>query len=475
MSTTSSTTSSTASAPKTNILTTLGAGSGVDTKSLAENLVEATRAPRKERIDAKITKSEAKITGYSTLKYLLSELKTAFQGLNDAKDFQSLNVGNTQPSALTVTAGSTASAGTVNLAVTQLASGQVVRTGNLGASLNGGTAFNLSLSVHGGQAQTIAVTTATPQGMADAINAANLGVSAQAIYTGSGYQVVVTGTEGAANDFTLATDAATPVAGLDFATQLQPAANAEFSLNGIAIVRSSNTVSDVLGGVTFQLRTLTTGTARIDLARDTSAIKTKVQALVTAYNQFEEGAKALASRTASEDEEDTITSSLAGDSLLQSVRTQIRSLVTGNSSSPGTTIQAMRNAGVSIDREGKMVLDESKLETALSTHFSQVVKMFSANLNDQSIYAVAPGGVAGDAVKAIDKLIRNAGTIATQTDNVNAEVTRYQEQLTKLEDQMKSLLERYTKQFSAMDSLVGEATNIRASLKSTFDAWNKSS
>ncbi len=474
MSTTSST-SSTSSSTKTNFLTTLGAGSGVDTKSLAENLVEAARAPRKERIDAKITKSEAKITGYSTLKYLLAELKTAFQGLNDAKDFQSLTVANSQSSALTVTAGSTASAGTVNLEVTQLASGQVRRTAALDATLNGGAAFTLNLSVHGGADQPIQVTTATPQGMADAINAADLGVTAQAINTGSGYQVVVTGKEGALNDFILSTDASTPVAGLDFGTSLRSAANAEFSLNGIAIVRSSNTINDVLDGVTFQLRTPTSSAARIDLARDTSGIKAKVQSLVTAYNQFEEGAKALASRAASEDEADTITSALAGDSLLQTVRAQVRGFITGNSSSPGTTVQAMRNVGVSIDREGKMVLDDAKLETALSKNFSEVVKMFSANANDQSVYSVAPGGAAGDAVKGIDKLIRNAGTLATQTENVNAEITRYKDQLTRLEDQMKALLERYTKQFSAMDNLVGQATATRASLKSTFDAWNKSS
>ena len=122
-----------------------------------------------------------------------------------------------------------------------------------------------------------------------------------------------------------------------------------------------------------------------------------------------------------------------------------------------------------------MVLDEAKLETALSKNFSEVVKMFSANANDQSVYSVAPGGAAGDAVKGIDKLIRNAGTLATQTENVNAEITRYKDQLTRLEDQMKALLERYTKQFSAMDNLVGQATATRASLKSTFDAWNKSS
>lgn len=478
MSTTSSTTSATGS---TNILTTLGAGSGVDTKSLATNLVEATRAPRKALIDAKITKSEARITGYSTLKYLLSELKTAFQGLNDAKDFQSLTVGNSQSSAVAVTAGATAQAGTIRLKVTQLASAQSVSTGNLGASadpLNGGTAFTLNLSVHGGTATPINVTTATPQGMADAINAAGLDVSAQLVNTGSGVQLVVTGKEGAANDFTLSavTTDATPVAvsGVDFGTQLQGAANALFNLNGIDISRASNTVNDVLEGVSFELKTETTGTARIDLARDTSAITTKLKALVAAYNQFEDGAKALANRTPPTDKTDTVTSALAGDSLLQTVRAQVRSLVTSNSSSAGSAIQAMRDVGISIDRDGQMALDETKLQTAVTKNYAQVVKMFTANLNDQSIYAVAPGGAAGDAVKSIDKLIRNAGTLATQTDNVNADITRQKERLTKLEEQMTALQDRYTKQFSAMDNLVNQSTNTRASLKATFDAWNKS-
>ncbi len=474
MATTSATSSATT---KTNILTTLGAGSGVDTKTLAESLVEATRAPRQERIDAKIAKSEARITGYSTLRYLLSELKTAFQGLNDAKDFQSLGVSSSQPSAVAVTTGSTAAAGTLNLTVTQLASAQVFKTQSLAADLGGGVgAFKLNLSVHGSTPpKTIDVTTATPQGIADAINAANQGVSAQAINTGSGFRVVVTGQEGADNDFTLTVDPSTPVTGLDFGTEVQAAANAEFNLNGIDLVRPGNTINDVLEGVTFQLKATTAGAARIDLTRDTSGIKAKVQALVNAYNQFEDGAKALASRTPGESEDDKITSALAGDSLLQAVRQQIRGFVTGQSSSAGTTIQAMRNVGISIDRDGQMLLDEAKLETALSKNFTEVVKMFSANANDQSVYSVAPGGAAGDAVKAIDKLLRNAGTIATQTENVNADIKRHKADLTKLEDQMKALLERYVKQFTAMDNLVGQATSTRASLKATFDAWNKSS
>ena len=82
-----------------NIVNTLGAGSGIDTKTLAKDLMEATREPRKTIIEGKISKSEARISGYAVIKYSLGELKTAFEGLNDLSDFASLQTANTQPSA----------------------------------------------------------------------------------------------------------------------------------------------------------------------------------------------------------------------------------------------------------------------------------------------------------------------------------------------------------------------------------------
>ena len=83
------------------IVNTLGAGSGIDVKSLAQSLVDAEKTPKKERIDAKIAKSEARISGYSAIKFALSDLKNAFAKLNDASDFSSIKTANTQP-AITV-------------------------------------------------------------------------------------------------------------------------------------------------------------------------------------------------------------------------------------------------------------------------------------------------------------------------------------------------------------------------------------
>jgi len=182
----------------TNFVNALGAGSGIDTQKLAKDLMEATREPRKAVIEEKIAKSEARISGYSVIKFSLGELKTAFSGLNDLSDFASLQVANTQSSAMSVVASPTAAAGSYQVNVTQVAQAQ--RTSSDGfaersTALNNSASFDLTLSVNGGTNQTITVDTDTPAGVVAAINGAGLGISAQLIQTSGNtpWKIVVTG------------------------------------------------------------------------------------------------------------------------------------------------------------------------------------------------------------------------------------------------------------------------------------------
>lgn len=453
----------------TNFVNALGAGSGIDTQTLAKDLMEATREPRKAIIDEKITKSEARISGYGVIQFSLGELKTAFSGLNDLSDFASLQVANTQSSAMGVVASPTAAAGSYQVNVTQVAQAQ--RTSSDGfaersTALNSGASFDLTLSVNGGTNQTITVDTDTPAGVVAAINGADLGITAQLIQTSGNtpWKIVVTGEEGEEQDFTLT--APVDLGFDDVANELQTAQNALLTVNGLSIERTTNSVSDVIDGVTFNLATVTTGAARIDLTRDNSGITQKINDLVTAYNNFEENLKILGDR-ASEVEE--FGGALAGDSLLQNVRSQVRAMLTSTSSTPGSTVTAPRDVGLSFDRYGVLQFDKEKLATQLQSNFDEVAQMFSANTNNQSVYSVADAGVAGDAVKAIDEMMRSTGLIAQQTDNATQQVDRFKADLEKLEDQMEKLLERYMRQFSAMESIVGSSNSLRESLKGTFE------
>lgn len=457
------------------IVNTLGAGSGIDIKSLAESLVEAERAPRKERIDAKIEKTETRISGYGALKYAVSDLKAAFQDLDDASEFNSLTVANSQESAVAVTTSASAAAGTFTLGVSQLAQGQrnAASFAARGTPLNGGSAFWLKLNLAGQDAAPVKVATATPAGLVGAINGADLGIRAQLLDTGSGVVVVMTGPEGDVNDFTftaLTDDGAgqpssTEVAGLDLNTVKQPAADARFTVDGQAITRASNRVTDVIDGVTFDLRAKTTEDARIDLQRDTTAIKGKLQALVTAYNTFQDSLDVL---NDPDSEVETFGGALAGDSLLRSIRNQVRAMVTGASSTPGEAVTHARHAGISIDRTGRMTLDEDKLDAALDERFEETMVMFTAGKSGKSVYGTAKSGLAGDAVRSLDKMLRSSGLIEQGIETATDRVDDYKDDLADLEDRMTQLLARYTAQFAAMDSIVGEASSTRGNLENSF-------
>jgi len=466
------------------IVNTLGAGSGIDVKSLAQSLVDAEKMPNKERIEAKIAKSEAKITGYSAVKYALSELKNAFAKLNDASDFSSIKPSNTQPGAFGITASPSAQAGSYSIEVLQIALAQRTASSTFAARdtpLNGGLAFELNLSIGGSSKGPINVTTTTPAGMVSAINGAKLGVTAQLINTGNGHQIVLTGETGVANSFSMSTtgtNPTSPVSTITFSQSLQTATDARFKVNGLEVTRSSNTVNDVIDGITLELYAKTAVdadnqplAARLDLNRDTAGIKDNIRGLVTAYNDFEETLKILGDRASEVEEFGGV---LAGESLLQSVRTQVRAMITNNSSTPGTPIKAARDVGLSIDRFGKLTLDESKLDTALQNNFGEVSMLFSAGTNNQSIYSPAFAGVAGSAINSIEKMLLSTGLIDTQSKSATTQIAKYKDELTALDERMEKLMTRYMNQFSVMESIVGNSNSMRTSLKGTFESMLKS-
>jgi len=248
--------------------------------------------------------------------------------------------------------------------------------------------------------------------------------------------------------------------------ELQAVQNALFTVNGLSIERTTNSVSDVIDGLTFNLATVTTGAARIDLTRDNSGITSKIETLVSVYNEFEANLKILTDRSSKVEEFGGV---LAGDSLVQNIRNQIRAMLTDTSSTPGSTVTAPRDVGLSFDRAGVLQFDKDKLATQLTSNFDEVAQMFSANTNNQSVFSVEAAGSAGDAVNKLDKLMRSTGLIAQQTTSAVQQVDRFKADLVRLEDQMKKLLERYTRQFSAMESIVGSSNSLRDSLKGTFE------
>ncbi len=480
---TTSATSTTAASAAAAAIKSLGSGSGIDIKSLANSLVEAESAPRKALIDGRITKSQATISGYAALSYVLSQLQKAFADLKDKSDFAASAVTNSQPSAISVSAGASALAGNHSVTVTSLATAQ--RSISAAGYASSSTLLNtdpitlisspITLTLGGAafpDAPTISVTDATPAGVVAAINAAGQGLSAQLINTGDAdlpYKIMVTGATGLAKAFTVGSSAASlnlnvaPVA--PGSPDLQTASNAVLIVNGVAITSASNTVTDAIAGSTLNLLAPTSGTASLNFNIDTSSVKTKLQALVTAYN---DASQLLTEVSDPKSTLDTYGATLVGNSVISTIRNQMRQLVTADSSTKSGSISALRDIGISIDSKGKLAINSTALDLALKFNYSDSVTMLSGNQQDQGTFDPTAAGVAGDAFKALTTTLSSTGTLKAQSDNATKRIANYQEDLTKLEDRMTKLLARYIKQFSIMDSLVGQTNSLRTGLTSTF-------
>lgn len=469
----------------TNFVSALGAGSGVDVKALAQSLTDAEKAPQAKIIQDKIDQSTARISGFSAMKSILTDFQTAVDGLSSVTNFSTVSASSSNPGAVAVTSSSLASTGYHSIEVNSLAKSQRSLMGgfdNVTSTVNSGSAFQLTFSVGASGRQTVS-TVDIPQestnasAVVDAINRAGIGVAAQLIDTGvagaSRYRIALSGQMGSAGAFSVSAKDAdgNAVSGLNLNTPTgQEASDAQLVVDGVSISRSTNSISDVITGATLTLSsTTTTGNpVGLRLSRDVSDVKTKVQDLVTAYNNMVHDVGILTGPKSTVSG-DTVSGSLKNDSTVRTTLNQIRQTMFGISDTKGTTLQTMRDLGVSISKEGVLSLDATALDQAVANHFDDVVSVLAGRQVDTvNGQTVQRRGIAATLSVNVRALLSSTGTLTKQSSGTGTQLAKQKEDMTKLETRMQDVLSRYTKQFATMESLVGQITSMRASLKDQF-------
>jgi flagellar hook-associated protein 2 len=488
----------------TNFIGVLGAGSGIDIKALAQGLVDAEKAPKAEIIQKRITQSETRISGYSTVAYAVGQVKAALDALKNPSDFNLFTASSSQSSAVAAKVTGSATLATHEVSVQQLAQGQRSISGSLaaGQALNGNPAssFTVQLTIAGTASAPITVSTPTPEGLVSAINTANLDVKASLVNTGSGasaWRIVLQGKTGEANSFSLTSTSAVDL-GFSFAapgsTTLpnRVAQDAKLNVNGIAVSRSTNQISDVIDGVTLDLLNTTTSAATVALSRDTAPIKDKIKTLVTNYNDLQSIIDAALDKDSAVEK---LGGSLVGDSVGRSIRSMVKQIVMPDVASvqANGALTNLRQLGLFIDSDNKMkfaslkesaapgesllnVGDESVLDKALAQRFADVAAFF--------------GGSSGSIGKAREMSDRLAGTgaytdssarpsspirlLTVQQRNANDRITADKERLAALDERMSQLLTKYTEQFAVMESIVGSSKSTRTGIENSFKGMSAS-
>ncbi len=411
-----------------NIIQSLGAGSGIDSANLVKQLTEIERSRPQERIDAKRTKTESQISDFGLLSSAMDTLKTSVKALTEREGLFSKSASYTQSDALVPTKLDTnVQVGSYAMQVEAVAQSQSLSFSGF-SSVNdsvgeGELTFNFgswSRSVTprpsdpdyypvdtftaDTEAESFTVTIDSSNnsldGLKEAINNADMGVQASILNNGSSYLLVLTAPSGANNELEItATETGggdnTDYSGLSQFSfneamvdtsyqdnENQIGSDALLKLNGLTVTRETNTVDDVIEGLTLDILKAAPGeTVTVTVSDDKSFAEENVRAFVDAYNAFLEEVKPAFSY----DEESEAFGSLANDSLAKSVLSQFRTLI--GSAIPGlnsSDFTSLTNVGIRTELDGTLGIDEDDFSEAFKNHFDDVQKLFAPNTDSSS-------------------------------------------------------------------------------------------
>lgn len=389
-------------------ITASGLGSGIDIKSLASQLVAAERGPATSRLDSRESKLKAQISAFGSFKSVLANLQSALTSLKKTDTFQSLKATVADDKLLTATASNGAQVGEYAIKVEQLAQAQRLATAadhtfagtnaTVGAgtlTFQFGTVDSTAGTFTANAGKTVKTVTIDPTnntlaGVRDAINKADIGVTASVVNDGNGYRLVIGAKEsGAANSLkiTVSDDDGThdDQAGLSLLaydpigatgknlTETVAAKNARINLDGLTVTSASNTIQDAVPGVALNLKSQGETATRLTVAEDASVTTKALETFVNSYNDLMKTTKSLTAYN-----KDTKTAgTLAGDQNVRATLNRIRDVFT--SSVTGTTgaYRSLADAGISLQSDGTLKLDSSKLKTALSADPQAVASLFT--------------------------------------------------------------------------------------------------
>lgn len=442
------------------IVSSTGA-SGLPIDSLVTAQMQAEQQPITD-IKTKISSYNTKLSAYSTLKSGLSTFQTAVDKLATAAKFNAQSVTASDATSISATANGTAVLGNYSVSVTQLATSQklaspayssatdIVGTGKLTISFGTTGTAPASFTANADKADiTIDITSSnnTLSGIRDAINAKNASVSASIVNDGTGNRLVITSKDtGEVNSLKISvadddgnnTDtgglsalAYDPLASSNNMTQMTAAKNALLTVDGMSISKASNTVSDLIQGVTLTLKTVTSASNTLSVGTDTDTIQSSVQSFVDAYNALNTSMRNLTKFVSAGS---TSNGALLGDSTARNIMVKLKSMLSA-SSPTATTYKTLSDIGVSMGSDGSLSLDSTKLQKAITNNVSDVAKLFSpsATSTDPQVtfisskdetasgtYAVNITQLGGNGVNAIGTI---NGVTANTTGSVLTGVT----------------------------------------------------
>lgn len=434
-------------------------GGAIDVGALVSQLMTIERKPLVQ-LQQRETQIQSRLTALGRVKSALDALKTAADALRQAGTFSASKATASGDGATAAVSG-TPQLGSYAVSVTQLARGQ----SNASAAFASATADvgSGTLTLRSADGTTVLATinvgdtgTGTLTEIRDEINAANIGVRASLVNDGGQTRLVLNSKQtGAANGFQVEVDAG--LAAVAF-TQNQAAQDAQFSINGLALTSSSNTVKDAAEGLTLTLAKAppagsppgTTVDAEITVAQDADAVKKSVDDFVKAYNEVEK----LIAELTKYDPNTKTAAVLNGESLLRQVQSGVRSIVRATMTAAPGDYARLSEVGLEIQRDGTLKLNEKKFGDALAADSAKVTRLFAATSTVE-----AEQGFAVRLRAQIDAIAGVDGSLKAREDGLRASIRTLDQQQERLEARLSMIEKRLIAQYSKLDALLSTRQN----------------
>ncbi len=400
----------------------------LDVGTIVDNLIYVESAPVRH-MQRQVTTLQNKMSAFQSLNTKLSTLSDSvntllfgesqvpllkpysFSERLSASIFTKCKVTSSDDEKVSASASNVTSAGSYSISVSSLAQAKSMASSSFAdrtSTLTGTGTITITTGSKDPITVTIGSSNNTLIGVRNAINNANAGVTASIINDGSAtpYRLLITANDtGTANSFTI-TDNLSGGQSLGL-TQMQAASDAEFTVNGVNITKSSNSVSDVISGVTIALKAVTTSSVTLHVEKDIDSIVDALNKLVSSYNEVN-------SYINSQFTYNSATKSagvLAGDSTLRRIQSTLQNQVIQSVANRFTSYRVASQVGLKFNRDGSLTLDETQLRSALSTNFTGVAALF-----------LGDGTPSGSATVSDSRVMYNGQTEATQAGTYSIQI-----------------------------------------------------
>lgn len=448
-----------------------GIASGIDTEGLIKATTDATRNTRVKPLQTKIDEFTETNSAFDELKTLLNTAQSK------ARDVSSVFGGPLQKLAttsdetvLTASATNAAANGTYTLSNISLAkNGTYTLYKNPGygsdtyidSSLVGTGTVTVTV---GSTAIPVSVTSSTK--LSDFVtsfnNSAGTAATASVVNVGTSaspdYRIVINSNKTGTAEGSIAVSLGT-VTALN-QTASSAATDASFTISGVGTVsRATNSVADVIPGVTFNLGSASTSSVTVSISNDVSGTTAKVSDFISAYNEVVQYI-ATNNTVTREQNGNNVTNTFAPLSKTKvddNVLSAIRSAISGTSYSSGTEIKIMADLGITTERDGTLKFNTDTFSTAISkepTSVNSILQTF--------------GDTVGLTGGTIDVYTRFGGIFDTTTNNNKTQIDNLNDRVALVEEQIARTEASLRARFARLESTMGRMQQQQSSLASAI-------